>query len=1125
MRDSLRPAYDDVTASLRQVRTLQTRAALLKSGLIWLSSCIILLLLFLGIEAIGQTGIGPRTWMFWAFILIAISLFVWQVARPLVSLIGLLKGEDLIRISEKVGQRFPAVRDHLRNALEIVTHPLSERCYSAEFINASFEDAKRELEQVDLNSMADYTPGKRAGAIALVVTAIVGGLFLVFPETFFGSLERIWYYGESYAAPAPFVLIVSPGNRDVVKGDNVQIDVRVRGKHPSGLVLATRPEHQRAFERTSFRDSTDGVFHHELSALKLSTLYFVESGSIRSDEFSLKVIDRPVVTLFRLTLNPPRYTGQSAVQLDDNAGGVAALKGTTIGLMLEANKELADAAVVLDDGEEIRMTVNGSHASAEMRLMKENGYRFRLRDAEGLDNPHPIRYALHIVADDIPRISIELPGMNLDVAGNEQLAILMRIVDDYGFKRLRLAHRLDQSRYEHPAEEYSQVEIPIPDPKQKEQLVPFVWNLSDLHLVPEDVVSYYAEVFDNDDVMGPKTGRSEVYTLRLPSIEEVFADVDAGHEESDKGLDEILTEAKKAAEEMEDLQRELKKNQDPITWQEKKKAEELVNRYGDIQRKLDDVAQTFEKMIKQMDKNQVLSPETMEKYLELQKLMEELNSPELAEALKQLQESLGQVDPEALQEAMKQFQFSEDQFRKNLERTLNLLRRIHIEQKIDEAVRRTEQMTKEQSGLQEQTGQEEGASEELGQRQEELAQEMAKLKEELEALQKMMESFPSEMPLTKMEETLSALDSSALAEQMQEISQQLRQQRMQEAQGGQQKALQDMANFLKNLQEMQEMLRENLQQQVLNEMRKAYQELLELSRREERLKNETAGLEENSPQFRENVSAQMELSRDLARVAGRMAAIAQKSFGITPEMGRAIGDAMKSMTESMESLGQRNAKASGEHQGNAMASLNEAATQVQSAMNGMMQGGGQGIGMSGLMQRMQGISGMQRGINRGSQNLGGLGQQRAAEMARLAGEQGMVRKSLEQLAREASQSGDLSKLLGDLNRIAAEMREVQTDLAQGDVQPETLRKQERILSRLLDSQRSMRERDYEKQRQAESGKDRVRPNSSLPEIATSKDRERLQRDLLKALDEGYSKEYETLIKRYFDLLELLEHPE
>ena len=67
------------------------------------------------------------------------------------------------------------------------------------------------------------------------------------------------------------------------------------------------------------------------------------------------------------------------------------------------------------------------------------------------------------------------------------------------------------------------------------------------------------------------------------------------------------------------------------------------------------------------------------------------------------------------------------------------------------------------------------------------------------------------------------------------------------------------------------------------------------------------------------------------------------------------------------------------------------------------------------MQRLQQMGGQQQGINDGTK---GLTPQQAAEMGRLAAEQGAVRKSLEDLAREASRSGELSKLLGDLQRVA-----------------------------------------------------------------------------------------------------------
>ncbi|HTX99748.1 MAG TPA: hypothetical protein VMG09_06990, partial [Bacteroidota bacterium] len=192
---------------------------------------------------------------------------------------------------------------------------------------------------------------------------------------------------------------------------------------------------------------------------------------------------------------------------------------------------------------------------------------------------------------------------------------------------------------------------------------------------------------------------------------------------------------------------------------------------------------------------------------------------------------------------------------------------------------------------------------------------------------------------------------------------------------------------------------------------------------------------------------------------------------------------------------------------------------MQGAMEALEQGGGEGMGMAGFMQRLKQLSGMQQGINQGTQQAGGMTQEQAAALARLAGEQGMVRKSLEELQREAASAGELHKMLGDLTGIANEMREVQTNLAQGNVNPETLRKQDRILSRLLDAQRSTQERDFEKTRRAQTGNDISKKSPGTLDLTTQEGKDKLRRDLLKALEQGYSRDYEEMIRKYFEALE------
>ena len=408
--------------------------------------------------------------------------------------------------------------------------------------------------------------------------------------------------------------------------------------------------------------------------------------------------------------------------------------------------------------------------------------------------------------------------------------------------------------------------------------------------------------------------------------------------------------------------------------------------------------------------------------------------------------------------------------------------------------------------------------EDLVARQEELSKQRERFAESLEDLQRQMEQFPGEMPLDEMQAARDSLTRSGLEEELKQIEEALRAGSIAQARQSQESAAGKMQSMRDQMAAVQDALRANQQRQIANEMRRAMQDMLELSRRQERLRQQSEGLERGSAAQREVAQQQMEVLRDLSGLTQRLGALSQKTFGITPEMGKAIGDAQQAMGAAISSLEQRDAQGAAGHQKEGMGSLNEAAQMLQWSLNAMMQGG-QGMGMAGMMQRLEQLSGQQQGINQGTRSLGGTTQQQAAALSRLAGEQSATRRSLEDLAREAAGAGDLSKLLGDLTRIAQEMREVQTDLAQGQVNPETLQKQDRILSRLLDSQRSMRERDFERRRRAERGTTPQRQSPPELDTATREGRDRLRQDLLKALEEGYARDYQALIRKYFEVLD------
>ncbi|HEX9615191.1 MAG TPA: hypothetical protein VGA55_06775, partial [Bacteroidota bacterium] len=279
----------------------------------------------------------------------------------------------------------------------------------------------------------------------------------------------------------------------------------------------------------------------------------------------------------------------------------------------------------------------------------------------------------------------------------------------------------------------------------------------------------------------------------------------------------------------------------------------------------------------------------------------------------------------------------------------------------------------------------------------------------------------------------------------------------------------------------------------------------------ELLKEQSGTAPANSPQLRQNAQDQMRVLQDLQNLITSLQSLSKRSFAVTPEMGRALGEAMVRMQNALSALDTRSGGQASRQQRSAMESLNNAAMEVQRSLQSMQQGGGAGGGLMGQLQQM---AGQQRSLNQRTQGL--------EDVARLAAEQQALQKSLEQLNAEARAAGERERILGDLERIAEEMKEVVKNLDQGNVNPETIQRQERILSRLLDAARSTRERDFEKKRQARTGREMARPGPGELDPATLEGRNRLREDLLKALEHGYSKDYQELIRRYFDELQKVE---
>src|ERR1035437_7389914 len=133
------------------------------------------------------------------------------------------------------------------------------------------------------------------------------------------------------------------------------------------------------------------------------------------------------------------------------------------------------------------------------------------------------------------------------------------------------------------------------------------------------------------------------------------------------------------------------------SFSKQKDMQQMLDRQNQLNQRIDQVAKDLQEMTKSMDQQNALSPETMKKYQELQELFKQIDSPELKKAMEQLQQAMQKnIDPKKLEQAMQNMKLNEDQFRKSIERTANILKKIQAEQKVDELMKSSSELANQE---------------------------------------------------------------------------------------------------------------------------------------------------------------------------------------------------------------------------------------------------------------------------------------------------------------------------------------------------------------------------------------------------------------------------------------------
>jgi hypothetical protein len=1121
---------------------------LICNSLITLSAFILIILILSVSEAVFRFSSSIRTIIFYSVISSFAAITVFNFISFILATQYTDSNRKLTKYAALIGKRMPDVKDDLLNALQVYEYTSNhDSMFSSSLAGGTLFQLEQKTHGRDFKSVIDASGIKQQVVNLFAIAAVFASLLIFFNSTFGSSLNRLINYSYTYIDNTLGIAYdIRPGNADIAKGESIDIKASITFNDPAyqtgEINFYVREVSSDGVEldvnRQNLKSSARNEFSVTLNSIGTNLDYWFEYKGVKSTVYKITVTEKPVIKSVRVSVYPPLYTKLPSRPVEGNE--INTITGSKIYIELETTGNIDDA--FLEFGNNSKIKLEASDKIYKTSLIATGSGVFKLLlvkmfAGRELKNSNPPQYQLRVYPDEYPHINVLEPEQELSLQNAEEIVIRSRVTDDFGFTRMRLAYKLSKTKYGIADKDFRFAEIPIQNKDATGLEVPYVWNISSLNPVTEDEVEYYVEIYDNDAVNGPKMTRSEIRKIVFPSLEALLNKTEKSKEEIETALQTAEQEAEELKRQLDEIKDQLQRNPDELGLNDPKKQEELQKKIENIRTNLENTRQRLDDLMNDLMNNNQISPETLEKFMEVQQLLQKIDSQELRDALKKLQEALKNLNKDQLREAMKNFKFDEEAFKKALEKTKELLEKILAEQKFGELTQKLDEITKKQDEVKEQTEKtdenDKNKMNEISKTQEQIKKEFEEFQKQLKDLKDKFKELKNEQISKELEKLLNEMQKKNIEQKMNQSSQNLQQGNKNSSQKQQNQLSQDLNELNQKMQDLLAMMMEMENSKLMQKMQEFLDKIQELSQKQGELKEQTEELDKNSEdsEFKQKSEQQQQLQNELSNIIEDMMSL-QSQLNIPPQMSKNLGDAYNEMGNAKGNLDNKNKNSATSSQQKAKDALDKVLKQLQQmCQSGNKPGNKPGSSLQQLLQMLQQMIARQQALNQQLNsmlqqgNQGKLSQQQMAEMQRMAQEQETIRKNLQQLNEEFKKQQELDgkKLLGNLDQIQKDMQEVIKDMQENNITPETKKRQEKILQRMLDFQLSAREKDFEQKRQSRPGKNFDR--TSPPEIVISRPNiiDGVNQDALELQKESYNEDYEILIQKYMQKIKQLQN--
>lgn len=1080
------------------------------------------------VEYFGWQGQLTRTIIFYSYITLALGVLVFWVFIPLAKIFSIGKTISHKQAAKIIGNHFVDIKDKLLNLLELqelATQIKENTSNSNSILAAAIEQKTLSLSPFSFHKAIDKTKTIKYAKVLVGVVVIILVLSLCFPKLFSLATNRYIHHNVFFEKPAPFRFIFDE-NVKVLQHNDVDIKVRVEGE-----MLPDKVNILINGQSLEMKKKDNTHFLYTISQIQKSTMVQFEAVGVESKIYTIKVNPKPVLTDLKAEVVYPKYTRLKNETLN-NVTDISVPEGTQIKWVIRS-KDTKEILFKSNDNI-VKLSVLKDITNHSVKYLSSQSISIKMKNFSTLSEDS-LAFFVNTIKDERPQIAV-IEEKESDLA--DKVYFRGQIKDDYGFSRLEFHVKITNSNGNTYVD--NKKLLPITTNENAQEFY-YLLDLDEYKINAGDKVEYYFEVWDNDGIHGAKNTRSQSFNIVIPDSKEVEKKVEDNTKDISKQTDNALKELRDLQKKITELTKRLAENKE-LTWKDKQELENLKNKQEKIRENIQNIQEKIQENTTLEEKfNNNIDENLIKKQMEIENLFKSLENKELKELMKQIEQlTKQQMDKDKMNEGLKNLQMQNDELSKQLDKNLELYKRLDVEKNINDLVDKLKDLSKKQESLAKETLNKKSDKQDLSKKQEEINKEFKDLQKKMNDIQKKNADLDDPFKFKREKDKENAIN-----KDLNNAKNNIDNSKNKDAakqQRNASKQMQEMADKMEK--EMDDSQEEQLAEDIDN-VRQILKNLVTLSKEEEALIYASQKTAVNDPAYQNIINKQniikesmKDISDSLYNISKRQPQVSntihEETYKVIENINASLDKLLKYNQSYYNSMHNTGAATSQQY---AMTSMNNLSLLLAESLDNMNKQQNQSKNKNGKASQqcnnpsssggkkdIKNLKQMQEALNKEIQRLQkelekqgnkprkiGEGKQLNEELAKAAARQEMIRKMMEEYLKEMKDES--GKSVGGMNKVLKNMEDTEKDIVNKRINANTIKRQNEILTRMLESERAEKKRDKDNERKSTSGVDKKQNNDKNFEAFNKlKNREM---ELFKEIPPVYSSYYKTKINEYF----------